>query len=354
MKNIRFLLAAVLFFFGTGAYAGMPAMPEIPLTLADDLRTPLIVQRQPLALRKLALIEKGQALNQACANLAKDSSRHQICLTKQRQFNADVEALRSDMDKLTDDIDGALAIQIKRIINSMNALARQLGWSAEEQQRLDTALNSLGSDGGPATSGQIMQAWRAVLARARNDDIARKAALGDGPGFAGAGEQTRHQDCAVFALANAAGLPYGVAAARAAELIRQGEWRNADERADPQKTIEKNGLTGGEVIMLAEAFGQAEVVRSADFAKVLKEGRPLLVNLVPANGNVFGGHEVVLTKTFQHAGETWYEMMDSHQGPVRRLYLSATELSTMLQENGVAYRPEPGMTPMLLRKRETP
>jgi len=328
-------------------------MPEIPLTLADDLRAPLIVQRQPLALRKLALIEQGEALNQSCSKIKKDSSQHQGCLTKQRQFNADVETLRTGMDQLADDIDAAFAIHIKRIINSMNALARQLGWSSEEQARLDKALNDLASDGDPATSDQIVQAWRAVLTRGQKEDLARLAAQGDGQGFPGAGQQTRHQDCAVFALANAAGLPYGVAAARAAELIRQGEWRKADERANPQQTIEKKGLTGGEVIMLAEAFGQVEVVRSADFAKVLKEGRPLLVNVVPANGNVSGGHQVVLTKTFQHAGETWYEMMDSNQGPLRRLYISNKELNTILQENGVAFRPEPGMTPMLLRKRET-
>jgi hypothetical protein len=33
--------------------------------------------------------------------------------------------------------------------------------------------------------------------------------------------------------------------------------------------------------------------------------------------------------------------MDSNQGAQRRLYVSAKELSTLLQENGVAYRSEP-------------
>lgn len=73
----------------------------------------------------------------------------------------------------------------------------------------------------------------------------------------------------------------------------------------------------------------------------------MLVSVVPEGGQ--GAHEVVLTKTFQHGGESWFAMMDSNQGPVRRLYLSAKELSTMLQENGVAFRPEPGTTPKLLR-----
>lgn len=73
------------------------------------------------------------------------------------------------------------------------------------------------------------------------------------------------------------------------------------------------------------------------------------MNVVPEDGNVEGGHEVVLTKAFQHSGETWYEIMDSNQGPQRRLYLSAKELNTILQENGVTFRPEPGTTPKLLR-----
>lgn len=229
-----------------------------------------------------------------------------------------------------------------RIINAMNALAKRLGWSAAEQDRLATALNRLGSDGDQnVTDTQIRRAWQDVLARGQGGDIARKAAQGDGPGLSGAGKQS-FEDCTIFALANASGLPYSVVAARATKLIGEGEWRDAAARANPQKAIEQKGLIGGEVVMLAEAFGQAEVVPSSAFAKTLKEGRPVMVNVVPENGNVEGGHEVVLTKVFQHGGETWYEMMDSNQGPQRRLYLSSKELNTMLQENGVAFDPETG------------
>ncbi len=104
--------------------------------------------------------------------------------------------------------------------------------------------------------------------------------------------------------------------------------------------------------MLAESLGQVEVILSSDFAKTLKEGRPVMVNVMPKSGK--GEHQVVLTKSFQHGGETWYEMVDSNQGPQRRLYLSTKELGTMLLGNGVAYRPEPGSpelgpTPKLLR-----
>ncbi len=239
--------------------------------------------------------------------------------------------------------------EVARIINEMNALAKRLGWSAAEQDRLATALNRLGSDGDQnVTDTQIRRAWQDVLVRGQDGDIVRKAAQGDGPGLSGAGKQS-FEDCTIFALANASGLPYSVVAARATKLIGEGEWRDAAARANPQKAIEQKGLIGGEVVMLAEAFGQAEVVPSSAFAKTLKQGRPVMVNVVPQSGNVEGGHEVVLTKAFQHGGETWYEMMDSNQGAQRRLYLSSKELNTMLQENGVAFRPEPGTTTKLLR-----
>ena len=72
-----------------------------------------------------------------------------------------------------------------------------------------------------------------------------------------------------------------------------------------------------------------------------------MVGVKPESGT--GGHKVVLTSSFQHGGATWYEMMDSNQGPQRRLYLSDKELNTMLLENGVVFRPEPGTVPKLFR-----
>jgi hypothetical protein len=346
MNSNRLLLMAALMTANL-VYAGIPALPEIPLALPDTIRQPLIAKRQPLAQSKLALRDEGNAINKSCAGVEKGSSQHQGCLAKLAQFNARVEALRSEMDKLADEIHAA---ETRYTIDSMNALAKRLGWTADELIRLDKALRSLAVDGDPdAKDWQIIVAWESVLARGQSSDLARSAAQGAGPGFPGAGTQTGYEDCAIFALANAAGLPYGVAAARAARLISEGEWRDATARANPQKTIEQKGLTGGEVVMLAEAFGQVEIVRSADFVKTLKEGRPVMVNVVPPSGDMDAGHEVVLTKAFQHGGEVWYEMMDSNQGPLRRLYLSDKELKTILQENGVAFRRDPETTPALFR-----
>jgi hypothetical protein len=138
-----------------------------------------------------------------------------------------------------------------------------------------------------------------------------------------------------------------VVASRAAKLIGEGEWRNASERKNPQKVIEEKGLNGGEVLLLAETFGKAKVVHSADFAKTINDGSPVLVNVVPKGA--IGGHEIVLTRTFQHSGKTWYEMIDSNQGPQERRYLSHKELSIIMQENGVAFSPDSGTTPKLFR-----
>jgi hypothetical protein len=103
--------------------------------------------------------------------------------------------------------------------------------------------------------------------------------------------------------------------------------------------------------MLAEAFGQAEVVKPTEFAQTLKAGHPVLVNVVPRNGDTDAGHQIVLAKTFQRGRETWFEVIDSAEGPLKRLHMSARELDLLIHENGVAFRPAPGATPALLRTR---
>jgi hypothetical protein len=235
-------------------------------------------------------------------------------------------------------------------IKQINALANDLGWDDKKRKRLDLALNKLA----PAfdrsvTQDQIRQTWQTVLFRGREIESLRGGSLGGVSAPAGAGGQTRFEDCAVFALANAVGLPYAVVAARATELIPLSDWRSAEDRANPQAAIEKRGLTGGEVILLAESFGQAEVIPRSAFEKTLDEGRPIMLNVVPPDGNWNRGHEVVLTKTFQYQNDTWFEIMDSNLGPQRRLYLTRKELDIIIQENGVAFRPEPGTTTRLLR-----
>jgi hypothetical protein len=237
-------------------------------------------------------------------------------------------------------------------ISEYEKLAKQEGWSSEEQARLGKALNDLGMDGDPnAKPEQVSDAWKTITTRDKdaNLDLAKKASQGDGPVLYGAGQQTVHQDCVVFAVATAAGQPYGVVAARANEIVQKVEgYENS------QQVIEKNGLWGEQVVMLAETFGQAEVIPSSDFAKVLKEGSPVLVAVrvpsdVPKNDNPYNKHQVVLSKVFQNGHNTWYEMIESNTGPLQRLYLTEKQLQTVIWEKGVIFRPDPGTTVPLLR-----
>lgn len=280
-----------------------------------------------------------------CRGVEAGSAKVSECLAEATTVKAAAKEYRAAVEQFKAGIVNAQ--KAYKILTGLQAMAKRLGWDEKEQERLAKAFNALGADGNDDTTrAEFIHAWQDILARGHDGLLAGEAARGKGPGFPRAGEQTSSNDCAIFALANAAGVPYSVVAARATKLINEEEWRSSEEQADPQKVIEKIGLNGGEVIMLAESLGQAEVVTSKDFAKVLNEGRPVMANVMPEGG---GGHEVVLSKTFQHGGETWYEMMDSNQGPMRRLYLSDRELNAILLENGVAFRPEEGTVAPLLR-----
>lgn len=328
--------------------------PTEVITLDDANRTlkkDLDLRYQVLSTRFQTWKKRADAFNQKYAGKdfeeesqdAKDGAKEQAWLLQEGDDYSRAAALfASDVRRLS--------IDRSRRIAEMNAMAKKLGWKQKERTRLDTALHALALDGDAnATVETIRRNWSLVEARGQDAELAQEAGKGRGAGLPGAGTQS-FEDCTIFALANAGGVPYGVVAARAAELIRHGVWRGAADREDPNQVIERHGLNGDEVIMLTEALGQAEVVPSSQFRTTLEEGRPILVcvTVVDADGNDFL-HEVVLTRSFKHAGEDWYEMLDSNQDPQQRRYWSAAELRTVLHENGVAYRPEPGTVPQLLR-----
>jgi hypothetical protein len=356
------VLAAMLLGWATAGSA-QQIPPLVALSATAAASNPVLVDRRAELLRdREALHGKIDSLNAQCGAVAEGSAAEATC---KREQAALLGALNDHIQQSKEFNDAAQAAIVSasqtapapffggkgaHVINGINALAKQLGWSAYKRARLDASLHRLGFDGDSgSTRNQIRETWQNIFARSQDAELLREASQGGGLGFPGAGKQRPGQtDCAIFALANATGLPYGVVAARATELIRQAEWRDADERANPQAIVEKQGLNGGEVIMLTEIFGQSAVAPSADFAKTLNAGRPIMVNVVPSNGDVRSGHEVVLTKTFQHDGETWFVMRNSMQGPQEHLFLSAKELSTVIQENGVVYLPEPGTTPVLL------
>ncbi|MGQ0544316.1 MAG: hypothetical protein ACT4P3_03165 [Betaproteobacteria bacterium] len=246
----------------------------------------------------------------------------------------------------------------ERVNEAVNALAKRLeDWQPQERDRLKTAMKSLKIDTDEDYQPLLIaRSWDDISARQSLGDLARDAARGEGPGLYGAGTQTGNQDCVIFALATASGRPYSVVAARTAELIRQGEWRTVAQRTNPDAVM-KAGLIGQELLLLTEDLGQASVVKSGEFAATLRSGRPIIVSVVPPNFDIqkkLGeqSHQLVLAKTFQRGKETWYEVIDSNQGPLRRLYMSHDELTVLLQENGIAFQPEVKRTAPLLRAPE--
>jgi hypothetical protein len=314
------------------------ATAVVPDTIPEPKRSELNKAREPIEFRRALLRERAAEHNAKCKSAPEGPAAKQLCRDRQQNFKNDVADLVRWINDFNEDV------RVELVIPAMNALAEKLQWTAKERARLDKALNALNFDGNNAKNfDEINQVWKDMVGR--GESFAAEAGKGKGPGMPGAGQQTAYQDCVVFALANASGQPYGVVAARVTKLMSEGEWRDRTEQADPQAVIEKRGLIGGEVVMMAEALGQVEVVNSNAFAKTLEGGRTVMVNVFPHGG---GSHEVVLTKTFQHDGDTWFEMMDSNQGPIRRLYLRHQDLMSILKENGVAYSRDPGNTPRLL------
>jgi hypothetical protein len=116
----------------------LPAMPEIPVTLPDEIRQALIAKRAPLAQRKLTLIENDTALNKNCTGLVPGSSQHQRCLAQQAQLNADVLALSPQMAALADEINAAMR---QHTINSLSALRSDWSMAA---RLLDDAMTTYG------------------------------------------------------------------------------------------------------------------------------------------------------------------------------------------------------------------
>jgi hypothetical protein len=324
------LAVCILVFSGSLAQAApIPALAKIPDGISQKQKDALNQRKQVLEAELKSFQAAAAAFNAKPANDQTD-----------QEFNA-LQTQRSNYIQAAQAFNGEVG-DIRTAI-ALNAYAKRMHWEEKKRARLEAALNALRGDGDDnATDVDVRQAWRDISSREGQAEFVQAASQGDGPKIIWSGRQS-HADCAVFALATAAGLPYSVAATRAAELISQGEWHSAEEREHPQQTIETTGLTGGEIVLLAEDFGGAEVVQSSDFAKTLKSGRPVMIGVLPANGDLYGGHQVVLSKTFQHGGETWFEIMDSnHDHP---LYLSKKELSAILVERGVAYRPDKGTVP---------
>jgi hypothetical protein len=336
---LRLAALAVALLIVSPAVAALRDPKPVPAGLPSGIAAELSTERQALIARKDEIEARFASVEASCAGIPEDdTARIASCQTDAAKVEDDGDAYIRDRDKL----------EGRYVIASLDSLAaNSFNWDAEERARLGAAFKAL-ADLEHGTAEQARQVWSDVLARGQAQELLNAASAGVGPGFPGAGQQTDLQDCTIFALANATGRPYGWVAGVAAHLISQAPYREVGDRMDPEAVLERSGLNGGEVIMLAENFGQAEIVEVKDFPTALERGTPIMIDVLPPDGS--GEHEVVLTKAFEHEGEIWYEVMDSNQGPLRRLYFRDSELKTVLLENGVAYRPESGTVPTLLRK----
>ena len=320
--------------------------------------TPPGSEERRLAEARLAEMERGLA----DATRLRDQVEERVATTRANAEQADHALAAADArrralgDGATTEIAAVSppVLDPNYIEDSMQLLARSEEWSVDEQRRLADVLSNLDEDLDGVSKQELKrrkdareQTWNDVRSRASDATLAAVAAQGEGRALYSSGWQSgRYDDCAVFALATASGVPYSVVATRAHELIRDATWRTAAERANPEQVFSTGGLNGGEVVMLAEIFGQAEVVPPARMADTLREGRPVMLTADTGGGNL---HQIVLSRTFQHNGATWFEAIDSAHGGHQRTYLSYDELRIMTSGNGVAYRPESGTTPTPLR-----
>lgn len=133
------LLFAVTFSAAGLVQTGVPALPEIPTALQENVRASLIAKRQPLAEQKLVLIDEGNSINQQCAKVQKGSPQHQECLARLARFNAGVQTLRSKVDQLADEIDLAIDAEIARLTVRDRELTASLDKDAEAIRNLGFA-----------------------------------------------------------------------------------------------------------------------------------------------------------------------------------------------------------------------
>lgn len=315
----------------------------------------------PIALAKEPGLERIRAAQEALwkAEELLDEAR------EQRHDNRNTRVVRAEelVTLRRKNLDEAYAAFDAEIL----AYATRPGWTDEARARIAKALSALDLD--EAGSNRVAFAkdvidgsdplftsretvWRSVRSRANDPVLAALAAKADRLPAAAAGTQSEtYGDCAVFALANVAREPYGVVAARTTKLLEEAEWRAPKDRAQPQALFGRgDGLTGAEVVLLAEAFGRVEAIPSTSFGPTLVDGHPILVSVRSDTGD---DHQVVLSGVFDHQGDTFFVMRDSHTGPLERRYIRSTELEAILQENGVVFRRDEN-APVVPLLREAP
>lgn len=352
MRAITIVLSATLLAMlaSLASRADEVAEPQpVPGGLSLSETRVLSERYQALVATAKQIRERRQAHDGPCSAVPEtDHARRAGCGAEKasieaawRQYNGNLAAYHRDRAKA---LKAAYDVDESKIVSGLLAYARKKNLDDKEVARIEAAFDEYGLRGEAKTKADVAKAWAAVKARQGDPTLAQKLAAGVGPHLVWSGTQTRYQDCTIFALANAANVPYGYVAGLAGEIIRQGRYRSAAARLQPQTVIEARGLAAGEVIVLAEVLGQVGVVERSAFAERLARSQAVLVAVWPEKGR--GSHQVVLNKTFTHEGKTWFGLIDSNIG---QMILREDELALLLQDTGIVYTRDPKRTVRPLR-----
>lgn len=299
--------------------------------------TDLSKKRQTLVIERKLLFARHKKFRAACISVEAGTDADRRCAAEDSALD---DALAEHYEACVGWLEAYDELYDELLRADILAYARKHRWTSQDLAGLRKGMDAWQSYDQPHVGKEQAAAiWQNIAERKGDKQLRREAAAVKGFSTTGAGTQS-FNDCALFAIANAAGVPYGAVAALATKFMSDGTWRLPDERADPQSAIEKKGLNGGEVLMLIEYYGRARVLPPSEFKPVLSAGRPILINVRPPSGSAFIGHQIVLTKSFRSDTTDWYEAMDSNDSAIGKLYLKADELNTLILETGIAYFPD--------------
>lgn len=315
----------------------LPALPKIHPDIA--LSHPSIAtQAKSVTAERATLRARHKTFRNACASVVAGTPQDSWCAAEDAALQSALEAHYDASEAL---IDAYEAAENVFVAGALVEYAQANGWSAADLKGIEDGIKNWRTYA-DYDAKKVNATWADIAARTGDAALTKSAARVKGFSSTGAGTQRSYNDCAIFAIASAAGVPYGAAAAVATKLIAEGKWRHPDERAKPQATIKSRGLMGGEVLMLAEYYGRASVITQDAFEATLAASRPVTVAVYPRNGTSQDGHQIVLTKAFRDGGTLWFQALDSNNGTLAKVFVRSDELTALIKETGIAYAPAQG------------
>lgn len=319
-----------------GANEPLPKLPEMhPALLLKHAA--LSKTRRRLVVERMVLFERNKSLLASCQSVEANTPADYRCAAEDEALQA---ALSAHFEASHAWIDAYGSLHDAYLIEQILNYATTKKWSADDLKGLRESFAAFhGFDKSMVDPKIVKKIWEDIEARTQDSTLRKQAAAVKGFNATGMGTQS-FEDCAVFALANATGVPYGAVASLATKFMSEGAWRLPQERKNPQAVIESKGLNGGEVLMLTEYLGRSQILQRGQFVSALSAAHPILVNVLPPIGVTSDGHQIVLTKAFKVGEITWFEAMDSNRRAVTKIYLTASELDTLIQETGIAYIPD--------------